>query len=150
MLWKELIRLLPVGGQPTTAVAAQTCVGFSFVQCLILFLEYFFFRNSLRTAFDHLANSRGTLAVHGSQFEKHWPTVKFFRPSLYYVFSLYSLVILLRTMTSAWWAVNIQCHLLIEYSQIQFHIEIITNNPNIINKPTKVIDHHSVINCISL
>jgi hypothetical protein len=149
MLW-ELIRLLPVGGQPTTAVVAQTCVGFSFVQCLVLFLEYFFLWNSLRTDFDHLVNSRGTLAVHGSQFEKHWPTVKLFYPSLYYVFSLYSLVILLRTMTSTWWAVNIQRHILIECSQIQFHIEIITNNPNTINKPTKLIDLHSVINCISL
>jgi hypothetical protein len=31
-LWKELIRLLSIGGQPTKAVLAQTCMGVFFVR----------------------------------------------------------------------------------------------------------------------
>jgi hypothetical protein len=50
MLWKELIRLISVEGQPTKAVVAQKCVGiFFFIKCLMQFLQCFFLQNRLRT-----------------------------------------------------------------------------------------------------
>jgi hypothetical protein len=65
-LWKELIRLHCVEGQPTQAVLTQTRMGVFFIRCLIQFLRCFFFRNRLRTSAGHLANRRAP------QFEKQW------------------------------------------------------------------------------
>jgi hypothetical protein len=67
MLWKELIRLISVEGQPTKAVVAQKCAGvFFFIKCLIQFLQCFFLKNRLRTIADHLANGSGPRFVKNS------------------------------------------------------------------------------------
>jgi hypothetical protein len=58
-LMEELIRLLSVERQPTTAVLARTCMAVFFIHLVSNKGFAIFFRNRLRTNADHLANGRG-------------------------------------------------------------------------------------------
>jgi hypothetical protein len=59
-LWKELIRLLCVEGQPTKAVLTLTCMGVSFIRSLFDITFIMLFLPKLP------ADRRGP------QFDKHW------------------------------------------------------------------------------
>jgi hypothetical protein len=63
-LWKELIRLHSVEGQPTKAVLAQTCMGAFFILSFPDIILLFFPKQS--------ADRLGPPVVHGPQYEKHW------------------------------------------------------------------------------
>jgi hypothetical protein len=50
MLWKKLIRLLSVEGQPTGAVLAQTCMGVFFIRLVFdIIFALFSLQNHLLT-----------------------------------------------------------------------------------------------------
>jgi hypothetical protein len=74
-LWKELIRLLSVHYQPTKTVLAQILrpMGISsFVKYLVQFLQYFSFRNGLRTAADYrwcMDHSVRNTGLHRSEYK---------------------------------------------------------------------------------
>jgi hypothetical protein len=54
-VWKELIRLLCVEGQPIKAVLPQTCMGVFFIHSVShTIFAMFFFQNRLRAAADQL------------------------------------------------------------------------------------------------
>jgi hypothetical protein len=67
-LWKELIRILSVKGQPTKAILSHTRTGIFFILSVsdIILVVLFLSTQSA----DHLANSHGPPVIRGPQFEK--------------------------------------------------------------------------------